>query len=158
MATFGKRNWKNTGINWLFIVLLFQGCQAQDKKSEKNIEVIQQGIALGSESLTVWLADGSCFPGQLNFRKAYQNTLESLEEIYVCLELFGYEHSLPTARFYEDQESLGGALTAVGIILPIEIYELAASMRGIQYDPFSEGITPTTRNFINALNKCGLAN
>lgn len=83
---------------------------------------------------------------------------KSLEEIYVCLELFGYEHSLPTARFYEDQESLGGALTAVGIILPIEIYELAASMRGIQYDPFSEGITPTTRNFINALNKCGLAN
>ncbi len=50
-----------------------------------NIEVIQQGIALGSESLTVWLADGSCFPGQLNFRKAYQNTLESLEEIYATL-------------------------------------------------------------------------
>jgi L-rhamnose isomerase/sugar isomerase len=52
---------------------------------EHNIEVIQQGIALGSESLTVWLADGSCFPGQLNFRKAYQNTLESLEEIYAAL-------------------------------------------------------------------------
>ena len=50
-----------------------------------NIEVIQQGIALGSESLTVWLADGSCFPGQLNFRKAYHNTLESLEEIYSAL-------------------------------------------------------------------------
>jgi L-rhamnose isomerase / sugar isomerase len=52
---------------------------------EHNIEVIQQGIALGSESLTVWLSDGSCFPGQLNFRKAYQNTLESLEEIYAAL-------------------------------------------------------------------------
>jgi L-rhamnose isomerase/sugar isomerase len=50
-----------------------------------NIEVIQQGIELGSEALTVWLADGSCFPGQLNFRKAYQNTLESLEEIYAAL-------------------------------------------------------------------------
>lgn len=50
-----------------------------------NIEVINQGIALGSESLTVWLADGSSFPGQLNFRKAYQNTLESLEEIYDAL-------------------------------------------------------------------------
>ena len=52
---------------------------------DHNIEVIQQGIELGSESLTVWLADGSCFPGQLNFRKAYQNTLESLEEIYAAL-------------------------------------------------------------------------
>ncbi|WP_281228682.1 TIM barrel protein [Flavobacterium aquiphilum] len=50
-----------------------------------NIEVIKQGIELGSESLTVWLADGSSFPGQLNFRKAYQNTLESLEEIYEAM-------------------------------------------------------------------------
>ena len=52
---------------------------------EHNIEVIKQGIELGSESLTVWLSDGSCFPGQLNFRKAYQNTLESLQEIYAAL-------------------------------------------------------------------------
>ncbi|MBU7578392.1 MAG: sugar isomerase [Flavihumibacter sp.] len=50
-----------------------------------NIEVIQQGIELGSESLTVWLSDGSCFPGQLNFRKAFERTLESLQEIYAAL-------------------------------------------------------------------------
>ncbi|UKT64546.1 sugar isomerase [Pedobacter mucosus] len=49
---------------------------------DHNIEVIKQGIALGSDALTVWLADGSCFPGQLNFRKAFENTLESLQEIY----------------------------------------------------------------------------
>ncbi len=52
---------------------------------DHNIEVIQHGIALGSESLTVWLADGSCFPGQLNFRKTFQRTLESLQEIYAAL-------------------------------------------------------------------------
>jgi L-rhamnose isomerase/sugar isomerase len=52
---------------------------------EHNIEVIKQGVELGSESLTVWLADGSSFPGQLNFRKAFQNTLESLREIYAAL-------------------------------------------------------------------------
>ncbi|MBK8951859.1 MAG: sugar isomerase [Chitinophagaceae bacterium] len=52
---------------------------------EHNIDVIKHGVALGSESLTVWLADGSCFPGQLNFRKAFQNTLESLQEIYAVL-------------------------------------------------------------------------
>ena len=50
-----------------------------------NIEVIQHGMNLGSKSLTVWLADGSCFPGQLNFRKAWQNTFESLQEIYNAL-------------------------------------------------------------------------
>ena len=52
---------------------------------DHNIEVIKQGIALGSDSLTVWLADGSCFPGQLNFRQAFNNTLESLQEIYAAL-------------------------------------------------------------------------
>jgi L-rhamnose isomerase / sugar isomerase len=50
-----------------------------------NIEVIKHGIELGSESLTIWLSDGSCFPGQLNFRKAFQNTLEGLQEIYAAL-------------------------------------------------------------------------
>ena len=50
-----------------------------------NIDVIKHGIELGSKSLTVWLSDGSCFPGQLNFRKAFQHVLESLEEIYQVL-------------------------------------------------------------------------
>jgi L-rhamnose isomerase/sugar isomerase len=52
---------------------------------EHNIEVIKHGVELGSTALTVWLSDGSCFPGQLNFRKAFQNTLESLQEIYAAL-------------------------------------------------------------------------
>ncbi len=49
---------------------------------QHNKEVIDHGIALGSKSLTVWLADGSNFPGQINFRRALNNTLESLQEIY----------------------------------------------------------------------------
>ena len=52
---------------------------------DHNIEVIKQGVDLGSKALTVWLSDGSCFPGQLNFRKAFQRTLESLQEIYAAL-------------------------------------------------------------------------
>lgn len=52
---------------------------------DHNLEVIQYGKDLGSESLTVWLSDGSCFPGQLNFRNAFQHTLEGLKEIYAAL-------------------------------------------------------------------------
>jgi L-rhamnose isomerase/sugar isomerase len=52
---------------------------------EHNIEVIKYGKELGSTALTVWLSDGSCFPGQLNFRKAFQHTLESLQEVYAAL-------------------------------------------------------------------------
>lgn len=65
----------------------FGSLQHVDPKVRKqavdhNIEVIKHGIALDSKALTVWLADGSSFPGQLNFREAFQNTLESLKEIY----------------------------------------------------------------------------
>lgn len=52
---------------------------------DHNIEVINHGIELGSDSLTVWLADGSSFPGQLNFREAFNNTHQSLEAIYKAL-------------------------------------------------------------------------
>jgi L-rhamnose isomerase/sugar isomerase len=52
---------------------------------EHNIEVIKYGAELGSTALSVWLSDGSNFPGQLNFRKSFQNTLESLQEIYAAL-------------------------------------------------------------------------
>ncbi|MDE1193099.1 MAG: TIM barrel protein [Arachidicoccus sp.] len=68
----------------------FGSLQNVDKAVRKqavghNIEVIKHGEALGSKALTVWLADGSCFPGQISFRKAFENTLESLQEIYAAL-------------------------------------------------------------------------
>jgi L-rhamnose isomerase / sugar isomerase len=68
----------------------FGSLQHVDKTVRKqaiahNIEVIKQGVDLGSKALTVWLADGSCFPGQLNFRNAFERTLESLQEIYAAL-------------------------------------------------------------------------
>lgn len=59
--------------------------KVRDQAIKHNIEVIQHGVELGSSALTVWLADGSCFPGQLNFRRAFENTLESLQEIYAAL-------------------------------------------------------------------------
>jgi L-rhamnose isomerase / sugar isomerase len=57
----------------------------RDQAIQHNKEVIDYGHALGSEAITVWLADGSTFPGQQNFRHAFQNTLESLKEIYTHL-------------------------------------------------------------------------
>lgn len=50
-----------------------------------NIDVIKLGEQLGSKSLTVWLADGASFPGQLNFQTALQNTEDSLKSIYSAL-------------------------------------------------------------------------
>ena len=47
-----------------------------------NQAVIDYGKALGSKSITVWLSDGSNFPGQTNFKQAFQYTQASLAAIY----------------------------------------------------------------------------
>jgi L-rhamnose isomerase/sugar isomerase len=49
---------------------------------DHNLQVVEIGKALGSKSMTVWLADGASFPGQHSFRSALQNTQNSLQEIY----------------------------------------------------------------------------
>lgn len=54
----------------------------REQAVQHNMEVIDIGEKLGSKSITVWLADGSAFPGQSNFRKALQRTMDSLKAIY----------------------------------------------------------------------------
>lgn len=54
----------------------------REQAIKHNIEVINYGKSLGSKSITIWLSDGSTFPGQLNFRQALARTKESLQEIY----------------------------------------------------------------------------
>ncbi len=76
---------ENQALSYKFGSLQHVDKAVRRQAIEHNIEVIKYGVALGSESLTVWLSDGSCFPGQLNFRRAFQNTLESLQEIYTAL-------------------------------------------------------------------------
>ncbi|MEM1257773.1 MAG: sugar isomerase [Bacteroidota bacterium] len=58
---------------------------SRDQAIAHNIDVINMGTKLGSKSLTVWLADGSSFPGQANFQQALQNTEDSLKTIYKAL-------------------------------------------------------------------------
>jgi len=54
----------------------------REQAIQHNLDVINIGNNLGSKSLTVWLADGSCSPGQNNFQTALQNTQDSLQSIY----------------------------------------------------------------------------
>ncbi|MEI8110974.1 MAG: sugar isomerase [Chitinophagia bacterium] len=76
---------KNQSLSYKFGSLQHVNPAVRKQAIQHNIEVIRQGISLGSKSITVWLSDGSSFPGQLNFRKAFQNTLEGLQEIYATL-------------------------------------------------------------------------
>jgi L-rhamnose isomerase/sugar isomerase len=50
-----------------------------------NLHVIDIGRKLGSEAITVWLADGSNYPGQTHFRRSFDRVLESLRDVYAYL-------------------------------------------------------------------------
>lgn len=54
----------------------------RDQAVAHNLEVVKYGVALGTNVLSVWLSDGSVFPGQHNMREALQRTLESLQQVY----------------------------------------------------------------------------
>ncbi|MGO4833392.1 L-rhamnose catabolism isomerase, partial [Rhizobiaceae sp. 2RAB30] len=70
---------------------------------EHNVECIEIGKGIGSKALTVWIGDGSNFPGQVNFAKAFRRYLDAMKEIYAALpddwRLFT-EHKMYEPAFY----------------------------------------------------------
>ncbi|HVZ29976.1 MAG TPA: L-rhamnose catabolism isomerase [Asticcacaulis sp.] len=50
-----------------------------------NLECIEIGKVLGSKALTVWIGDGSNFPGQSDFTEALERYLDSMRVIYRAL-------------------------------------------------------------------------
>jgi L-rhamnose isomerase/sugar isomerase len=52
---------------------------------EHHLHVIEVGRALGAEAITVWLADGSNYPGQMSLRKSFDRVLDCLREVYASL-------------------------------------------------------------------------
>jgi L-rhamnose isomerase / sugar isomerase len=68
-----------------------------------NIECIEIGRALGSTALTVWIGDGSNFPGQTNFTRQFDRYLDAMREVYAALpddwRLFT-EHKMFEPAFY----------------------------------------------------------
>ncbi len=52
---------------------------------EHHLHVLELGQALGSTAITIWLADGSSFPGQMHLRKSFDRVLDSLHRVYEAL-------------------------------------------------------------------------
>ena len=52
---------------------------------EHHLHVIEVGQALGAEAITVWLADGSNYPGQMSLRKSFERVLDGLRDVYAAL-------------------------------------------------------------------------
>jgi L-rhamnose isomerase/sugar isomerase len=70
---------------------------------EHNLECIEIGKALGSKALTVWIGDGSNFPGQSNFTRAFERYLDAMKQVYAALpddwRVFT-EHKMYEPAFY----------------------------------------------------------
>lgn len=75
----------------------------RDQAVAHNIACIELGRALESKALTIWVGDGSNFPGQADFRRQFDRYLASAAEIYAALPgdwtLFT-EHKMYEPAFY----------------------------------------------------------
>ena len=75
----------------------------RDRAVAHNIECIEIGRSLGSQALTVWIADGSNFAGQSNLTNALDRYLDAMAEIVAALpadwRVF-LEHKLYEPAFY----------------------------------------------------------
>jgi L-rhamnose isomerase / sugar isomerase len=70
---------------------------------EHNLECIEIGQQLGSTALTVWVGDGSNFPGQQDFGRSFDRYLEAAAQIYAGLPvdwLMMLEHKMFEPAFY----------------------------------------------------------
>jgi L-rhamnose isomerase / sugar isomerase len=76
---------RNQKYSYKFGSLCHTDDTTREQAIDHNIEVIEHGKKLNSKVVTVWLADGTNFPGQHHFRNAYQRTLDSLQKIYAAL-------------------------------------------------------------------------
>ncbi|NVP54937.1 L-rhamnose catabolism isomerase [Mycoplana rhizolycopersici] len=70
---------------------------------EHNVECIEIGRKLGSKALTVWIGDGTNFPGQADFTRSFERYLEAMKAIYRHLpddwRIFS-EHKMFEPAFY----------------------------------------------------------
>ena len=75
----------------------------REQAVEHNIRCIEIGKALGSKALTVWIGDGSNFPGQTHMGQQFDRYLDAMKDIYSALpddwQLFT-EHKMYEPAFY----------------------------------------------------------
>ncbi|WP_339860024.1 L-rhamnose catabolism isomerase [Thalassospira alkalitolerans] len=68
-----------------------------------NLECIEIGKALGSRALTVWIGDGTNFPGQQSFTRSFERYLDAMKSVYAGVpddwKLF-IEHKIFEPAFY----------------------------------------------------------
>ncbi|WP_367754196.1 Do family serine endopeptidase [Flavobacterium sp. WC2430] len=141
MSTFKKNNWKKRGIHWLIILLVCQGCQAQDKEKEKDIASIQKNTSSNAEKVNYSsivdfkLAAKTAMPGVVNIKCTFKSKMQSYDnedrnDFYNLPDLLKdffredpflkqFKFQNPRAPQYDSQPIIG---SASGVILTPDGY------------------------------------
>jgi L-rhamnose isomerase / sugar isomerase len=94
---------KGQKLSYKFGSLAHADKSTRQQAVEHNLECIEIGKQLGSTALTVWVADGTNFPGQQNLAKMFDNYLEACAKVYEALPrnwLIFLEHKMYEPAFY----------------------------------------------------------
>ncbi|MEE4011664.1 L-rhamnose catabolism isomerase [Roseibium sp. FZY0029] len=90
-------------LSYKFGSLSHTDADTRQQAVEHNLECIEIGKAIGSRALTIWIGDGSNFPGQTNFTRQFERYLDAAQTIYAELpedwRLFT-EHKMYEPAFY----------------------------------------------------------
>ena len=90
-------------LSYKFGSLSHTDAATRQQAIEHNIECIEIGNAVGSKALTVWIGDGSNFPGQTHMARQFERYLSSMKEVYKALpddwRIFS-EHKIYEPAFY----------------------------------------------------------
>ena len=75
----------NQAQSYRYGSLTHTSAAVRDQAIAHNIDCIQLGRALGSKALTVWIGDGTNFPGQQQLGESLDRYLDSTRTIYAAL-------------------------------------------------------------------------
>lgn len=101
--------------------------ETREQAIEHNLQCIEWGRQLGADTLTVWVADGSNYPGQSHFQRAFERYLDSMQAIYAALPQnweVHLEHKLFEPAFYSTVIQDWGS----SILAAMELGERAKSL------------------------------
>ena len=90
-------------LSYRFGSLSHTQAATREQAVEHNIRCIEIGKTLGSKALTVWVGDGSNFPGQTHMGHQFDRYLDAMKQVYAALpddwQLFT-EHKMYEPAFY----------------------------------------------------------
>ncbi|AML50159.1 L-rhamnose catabolism isomerase [Falsihalocynthiibacter arcticus] len=94
---------ENQQYSYKFGSLSHTDAATRQQAIDHNIACIALGREIGSKALTIWVGDGSNFPGQTNFTRQFERYLEATRQVYNALPedwTLLTEHKMYEPAFY----------------------------------------------------------